>query len=63
MPNLDWKKILLVAGAGALTGSVGQWIQSGPSYPFTPGNILIPAGVTMLTSIAALFVKRPQDPK
>ncbi len=61
---MNWKKILLYAVGGGFAGSVGHCLTTaagGGHCAFTAGNILLPALITILATLAALFTHRPQD--
>ena len=61
---MNWKKILLATLGGAFAGTVGSWSSetvAGHHVPFTVGTIVVPAVVTVIPTLLALFTKRPQD--
>ncbi len=62
---MNWKKILVTIGASALVGGLTPWLQSATSghpIPFTFGTVGAPILLTLLTGLAALFVKPPTQP-
>ena len=62
---MNWKKIMLGVLAGSMAGSLGHYsteLVAGHKVAFTAGNILLPAAMTAISTLAALFIKPPQQP-
>ncbi len=61
---MNWKKLLVGTLAGAFAGSLGHYtteLSQSHAIAFTAGNILLPAGITALSTVLALFVKPPHQ--
>ncbi len=61
---MNWKKIFVGTLAGAFAGSLGHYtseLSQGHAIAFTAGNILLPAAMTVVSTLAALFVKPPHQ--
>ncbi len=57
-----WGKTLLATIGGAFAGTIGQWANTyftGGHEPFTAKTIVIPAVMTIVSTILALFTKSP----
>lgn len=57
--QMNWKKIFLFTGVGAVVPTLEHWLQGGG--PFTVGTIGVPIATTLLTTLLALFTHAPQN--
>lgn len=62
--GLNWKKILTFTFAGGFAGALGNYaseMQAGHHFAFTAAHIIVPAFTSVISTLAALFVKPPQQ--
>lgn len=58
---MNWKKFFTVTLLGAFVQPVSQYVAAGGHVAFTAGNILLPAVMTLVSTLGALFTHAPQS--